>query len=157
MAQISAQHEDRIATSRKRQNKAVPFLIRDDGMLYPNVPLVAKNPRFRPYHGDIRASLEDRMRYLKGLASRRALVYDEAVAEEPFDLAKATAAEICDFAVEQYGATLDPGKDIKELRSECLQLSQLPPVVMQQPEPPLPDPQPEPPPAPRRRREPATS
>lgn len=129
MAQIDAATEERIAErrSRLRQDKKVPLLIRDDGMLYPNTKLVAKKQNFRPYHGNPKASLQDRLRYLKGLGAQRAVVYTEEP-EEPFDIGKADADALVQFAMEQWGAVLDPAKPLKVLRSEVFKLSQLPEV-----------------------------
>lgn len=124
---ITEQDETRAADARgrHRQDKKVPMLIRDDGMLYPNTPLVRRNPRFRPYHGDPRASLADRMRYLAGLGARRAVVFTEEP-EAPFDLGKATVEELLVFAQDQFGVVLDPNKPVKALRQEVYRLSQLP-------------------------------
>lgn len=115
------------ARMRNRQDKRVPFLIRDDGMLYPNVPLVAKKNNFRPYHGDPKASLADRLRYLQGFGQRRKVTYTPA-ADEPFELGKASAEEIVAFAMEEFGAALDADKPIDQLRKECYELSQLPAI-----------------------------
>jgi len=113
------------ARSRTRQDKRTPFLInQDDGRLYPNTALVAKNPKYRPYHGDVRASEAERMAYLAGreTSTRRKVVLDP----EPFNLSRATADEIVSFAMEEYGAALDADQDINDLRAECFKLSQLP-------------------------------
>jgi hypothetical protein len=113
------------ARAKHRQDKQVPFLIRDDGMLYPNTPLMRRNPRFRPYIGDVRASKADRMRFLQGLGAKRAVVY-KPEPEEPFDIGKATLDQLLNFAMEQFGRVLDPNKPIKKLREEVFALSQLP-------------------------------
>ena len=127
---IDESTEDRMSEARTRskkhaQDKRVPFLIRDDGMLYPNTPLVRRNPRYRPYFGDVNASLADRMRFLAGLSKRREVVYNPEP-EAPFDLASAGVEEILLFAQEQYGRVLDPTKPLKKLREEVFALSQLP-------------------------------
>ncbi len=126
MAHIDPATEQRIADrrSRLRQDRVVPLLIRDDGMLYPNTKLVARNPRFRPYHGDPKASLQDRLRFLKGLAATRAVTYNPEP-EEPFDIGTADADALMVFAQEQYGAALDPSKPVKVLREQVFKLSQL--------------------------------
>lgn len=126
MARIDPATEQRIADnrSRLRQDKSVPLLIRNDGMLYPNTKLVARKPEFRPYHGDPKASLQDRLRYLKGLGAKRAVSY-EAPPEEPFDIGGADADALANFAMEQYGAVLDPSKPVKVLREQVFKLSQL--------------------------------
>lgn len=119
-------NEERLAEARvsNRQNKAVPFLIRDDGMLYPNVPLVAKNPRYRPYHGDPKATLKQRLDWLAGVQApqRRKVVLEP----EPFNLSHATAEEIVAFALEEFGAALDPETPLKLLREQCFNLANLP-------------------------------
>lgn len=124
---FTEQNEQVLANARgqRRQDKRVPLLIRDDGMLYPNVPLVAKKNNFRPYHGDPKASLEERMAYLQGFGQqRRKVVFEQP--EEAFELGKATADEIVAFAMQEYGAALDPSTPIDTLRAECYRLSQLP-------------------------------
>lgn len=126
MARIDAATEQRIAESRSRlrQDRTVPLLIRDDGMLYPNTKLVAKNPRFRPYHGDPKANLQDRLRFLQGFAGKRDVVFTQP--DEPFDIGQADADALAAFAMEQYGAVLDPAKPIGVLRKQVFDLSQLP-------------------------------
>jgi len=130
MAAIDENTEQRIADARgrKRQDKNVPLLIRDDGMLYPNVPKVRERSgtKFRPYHGDPKATLEQRKRYLLGLAPARPVAFTEP---EPFDIGKADADELVQFAQEQYGELLDPSKPVKFLREAVLQLSRLPAPV----------------------------
>lgn len=125
--------EERASNARARSKKhaqdtKVPFLIRDDGMLYPNTPLVRRNPRFRFYYGDPKASLSDRMRFLAGLSKKRDVIYNPEP-DEPFDIGKAGVDELLAFAVEQFGRVLDPNKPLKALREEVFALSQLPDVV----------------------------
>lgn len=120
MAAIDENLEQRVAESRgrMRQNKAVPWLIRDpDGSLWPNVPNIAKKQNMRPYHGPLDASQEQRLQYLQGHVRRRVVV-TAATEPEPFDLAKCTKDEIIAFAEEEYGYTLDPEKDLEDLRKE---------------------------------------
>lgn len=135
MAEISPATEERIAAARtKRQSKACPLLIREDGVLYPNMPLVAKKSNFRPYHGDPKASLEDRMRYLQGLGAKRQVTYNPEP-DEPFDIGAADLDSLMNFAQEQYGAVLDPAKPLKKLREEVYRLSQLPDPSLALPDP----------------------
>lgn len=110
--------------AKKAQRKDPPFLIRDDGMLFPHTRLTAMKTNYRPYHGDVSASIEDRMRYLKGLAHRRKVIYDPAD-DAPFDIGKADTEALMQFALEQYGAVLDPSKSLKVLRQEVFNLAQL--------------------------------
>lgn len=114
--------EERVADhrGRTRQNKAVPWLIRDpDGSIWPNTPLLAKKQNMRPYHGAIDASAEERKRYLQGLQTRRRVVVSESANDAPpFDLAKCTKDELIAFAEEEYGYTLDPTGNLHSLRAE---------------------------------------
>lgn len=142
MARIDDTTEEKLsnARNRRRQSRECPLLIRDDGMLYPNVPLVAKKQNFRPYRGDPKASLAERMRYLQGFSQRRAVVFDPAP-DAPFELSKASAEEIVAFALEEYGAALDGEMPIDKLRAECYRLSQLPDLELNAAPPPPPVPQ----------------
>lgn len=113
--------EERVAAhrGRTRQNKAVPWLIRDpDGSLWPNTPLIAKKQNMRPYHGPLDASKEDRLRYLQGLPSKRRVVVSAVEEAPPFDLARCTRDELIAFAEAEYGYTLDPEGNLHSLRAE---------------------------------------
>lgn len=114
--------EERVAAhrGRTRQNRAAPWLIRDDGAIFPNVPNIAKKNNFRVYHGDIKAPLEERLRYLQGLPGKRRVIVSGEPTDEapPFDLAKCTKDELIAFAEQEYGYTLDPEKNLHTLRSE---------------------------------------
>lgn len=114
--------EERVAghRSRTRQNKAVPWLIRDpDGSIWPNTPLLAKKQNMRPYHGAIDASAEERQRYLQGLQTRRRVVVSESANElPPFDLATCSKDDLIAFAEEEFGYTLDPEGNLHSLRAE---------------------------------------
>lgn len=126
---ITPEAEERIAANRgkTRQNKAVPWLIRDDGMIFPNVPLIAKKQNFRPYHGDPGAPLPERMKYLQGFSmQRRRVVMSSPVVEpEPFDIAKATKEELIEFAMEEYSHPIDPDTHLNKVRAEVAKLAGL--------------------------------
>lgn len=113
--------EERVAAHRgkTRQHKTTPWLIRDDGMIVPNVPLVAKKSNFRPYHGDIKASIEDRMRYLQNLGSKRRVINTAQAADDdaPFDIAKASKGDLITFAQDQFGEILDPALHLNKMRA----------------------------------------
>lgn len=121
MAQDLEALEKNVANHRgkTRQNKANPWLIRDDGMIVPNCPLIAKRPNFRIYRGDINASLEDRMRYLQNLGGKRRVINSAVASDEdaPFDIAKATKDQLAEFALDQFGEILDPTMHLNKLRS----------------------------------------
>jgi hypothetical protein len=121
---ITEADEERNARSRRRQLSNPPLLIRDDGLLYPHTKLVARNPRFRPYHGAANASLEDRMRYLQGLGAKRQVVFNPE--PEPFDIGAADVDALLQFAQEQFGVVLDPNKPLRALREHVYNLAQLP-------------------------------
>lgn len=122
--QITERHEQMVAKQRtaRRQDKQHPLLIRDDGVLYPNVPLVAAKPNFRVYTGDPKASLKDRLQYIKmgGLRRVPQLVNTEP---PPFDVGKATKEEILTFAVEEFGVGLDDTKPLARLREDLVALA----------------------------------
>lgn len=119
--------EQRVADHRgkTRQSKTVPFLIRDDGVLFPNVPLIAKKSNFRPYHGDVKATLEERLNYLKGLPGKRRVINSAVQADEeaPFDIAKASKDELIAFAQEQFGEIIDPAEHLNKIRSVVARLA----------------------------------
>lgn len=113
------------ARGRTRQNKAVPFLIRDDGLLMPNVPLIAKKQNFRPYHGDVKWSLEQRLEYLKGQQTKRRVINTAAVADDeaPLDIAKATKEELIAFALDEFVHVIEPDTHLNKVRSIVAKLA----------------------------------
>ena len=118
--------EERAAAFRakKRQNSAIPWLIRTDGMIFPNVPLIAKKPNFRPYRGDPGAPLEERLAYVQGLPGRRRVVVD-AAEPEPFNITKATKDELVQFAMDEYSEPIDPEAHINKVRAVVCTLAGL--------------------------------
>jgi hypothetical protein len=131
---IDEKFEARVADhrSKTRQNKEVPFLIRDDGALFPNVPLLAAKPRFRPYHGKLGAPLEERLAYLAGQPGRRRTVVMSApINDEPFDIAKASKDEIIKFAEEEFGEIIDPALHLNKIRAMVAKLAGVDPVRAQ--------------------------
>lgn len=127
--------EERVAQNRgrTRQNKTTPWLIRDDGMLMPNVPGIAKKNNYRPYHGALDATLEQRMEYLRGFGGRqrRAVVASAPVEVEPLDISKATKAELIAFAEEEFGYTIDPDDHLNKVRSAVAKLAGVDPKAAQ--------------------------
>lgn len=107
-------------SKRYAQDKAHPMCINiHDGRLFPNVPNVRKNPDYRVYTGDVNASVEERMQYLRtGLGPRRSRVVMEAPKEEVFVVGTATKDELIAFAEMEYGYTLNPNKPVEQLREE---------------------------------------
>lgn len=122
---ITEDQEERTAQARgrSRQDRNVPLLInQDDGRLFPNVPLVARNPKYRPYTGPKNASLQERMDWLKGLPSRTKVVFTEP---EPFDIGKADKDSLIAFASSEFGVVLDDKKGLRELRKEVAALAEI--------------------------------
>lgn len=102
--------------------KAHGWAIRDDGMLYPALDAILRKPNYRPYHGDINASHEERMRYLQGFAQR-----DEAklAAERgQFNIATADKDALVDFILDEYGYQLDTRTTLDKMRNEAIQVVQ---------------------------------
>lgn len=108
--------------AKHRQDKTTPFLIRDDGMLLPNVPLLAKLKTMRPYTGKLDATLEERLQFLKGLPTRRAITFDEP---EPFNISKATKQELIAFAMDEYSEPIDEETHLNKVRATVCSLAGL--------------------------------
>lgn len=120
--------------ARNRQDKAVPFCINvKDGRLMPNVKEIREHADYRVYKGNYKASLDERMAYLRsggfgGAPGKRAVVMPaedvEPVAEqEPFDIAKASKDELVAFAFDQWSEVLDPATHLTTLRSQVVKLA----------------------------------
>lgn len=105
--------------AKHRQDKVVPWLIRDDGMIYPNVPLLAKLKTMRPYTGDIKAPLEERLKYLSGLPTRRAVTFDEP---EPFNISTASKQELIAFAMDEYSEPIGEDEHLNKVRATVCSL-----------------------------------
>lgn len=126
MAITEAQEEQAAAfRARKRQDRVIPWLIRvSDGTIYPNVPLIARKPNFRPYTGDLKASLEERMAYVEGLPGRRKIVF-EAAEPEPFNIKLATKEELIAFAMEEYSEPIDENAHLSKVRAAVCRVAGL--------------------------------
>lgn len=107
-----------------KQDKVHPMVInREDGRLMPNNAMLRAHKNYVVYTGPLDADLPSRMRWLKGLVSHQGpKVVNSAAAADNFDVGKATKEEIVGFAMEQYGAALDPTKHIATLRKEVMAL-----------------------------------
>lgn len=124
MAELTEQQQAAAINARaaRRQNKAQPWLIRDDGQIFPNVPLLAKRKNMRVYTGDIKATLEERMRYLQGQPGKRRIVFEEA---EPFNITKASKEELVAFAFDEYSEVIEPSEHINKVRALVCKLADL--------------------------------
>lgn len=123
-----AQEMRQAAGARPRQDPKYPMLINiDDGRLYPNVPKMRAHPKYIVYTGDVKASATERMRWVdtaKGSPMRRRRVVADENTAPPFDIGKATATELVEFALTEYGKTLDPGTHLSSLRAAVRKLAQ---------------------------------
>jgi hypothetical protein len=129
-----------------KQDKKVPFLIHvHDGRLVPNVPqlggdgkLVPPNPLYRPFRGNPKASLDERMAYLASgqgatgavqTVTRTVVLAPEDVDPDltgddaPFDIGKASREELVRFALDTYGVALSETTHLTRLRSEVNKLA----------------------------------
>jgi hypothetical protein len=137
---ISQETQDKVveATGRKyAQDKAVPFVINiKDARLVPNNVLTRELPDYVLYHGDIKATEEQRKAYLaNGHRSRRVINTAAPAEDEVFDVGTADGMSIVAFALEEYGAVLDPTKKITALRAEVLRLAKAADIPSSPPKP----------------------
>jgi hypothetical protein len=108
--------------TKPRSTRNVGLAIRDDGMLYPALDKVLRDPRYRPYHGDLNASLEERLRYLQGFTQRSQALEDAE--KGAFNIATADKDTLIEFVLNEYGKQLDGRKTIEKLRNEAVMLAQ---------------------------------
>lgn len=126
---ITEQQEARLAAATNalsKQDAKVPFLINiHDGRLFPNIAKLRKGntakfgQNYRPYHGPAKATLEQRMQYLRsesttapGVSAAPVVIDSETDTyvppPPPFDIGKASKDELIAFAATQYGKVIDP-------------------------------------------------
>jgi len=124
MAELTEQQQAAAISARgaRRQNKAQPWLIRDDGQIFPNVPLLAKRKNMRVFTGDIKASIEERLRYIQGLPGKRRVTFDEP---DPLSITKASKEELIAFAFDEHSEVIDPGEHINKVRALICKLEDL--------------------------------
>lgn len=103
--------------------KANGLAIRDDGMLFPATPGVLRLPQYRPYHGNPKATLEQRLEYLRGQFAGAADSRRMAMEQGAFDIGTADKLGLAEFASMEYGVDLDLRKDIGILRAEVAALA----------------------------------
>lgn len=124
--------------ARNRQDKKIPFCINvKDGRLMPNVKEIREHADYRPYTGNYKASLDERMAYLRSGGfggTKRAVVpfVDDAppapapaAEEEPFDIAKASKEELVAFAFDQWAEVLSVDTHLTTLRSQVAKLAKV--------------------------------
>ena len=109
-----------------KQDAKIPFLINiKDGRLISNSVNVRANPDYRPYTGNPKASLEERMVFIASAVGGRTRVIDSSVEElPPFDLGKTTKEEIITFAFQEFGMVLSESTDIRTLRRQVTEAAE---------------------------------
>jgi hypothetical protein len=95
--------------------------IRDDGLLMPGTPKILALAGYRPYFGNPKASLDDRMAYIHG--QERAFNAQVQAEQNAFDVDAATHEQLIEFALTEYGKTLDVRKPVEKLRKEVIELA----------------------------------
>ena len=124
---ISEAQDQRLAnniarSAKYKQDKTHPMVINiHDGRLLPNNKLLREHKDYRVYTGDIKADLPARMKWLKGFANTPKVI-NSAEAADNFDVGKATKEDLIGFALDTFGAALDPDKHIATLRKEVMAL-----------------------------------
>lgn len=115
-------------TMQPKQDRKCPLLINiQDGRLIPNVPNIAANIDYRPYRGNPKASLEERMTYIASSLSTggRPRVIDTSNAdEEVFDIGRASKPELIAFALKEFNTPLPESADIRTLRKQIAALAE---------------------------------
>lgn len=107
---------------RGQQDAKTPFLInRENGRLLPNVARTAKHPKMMPYTGSVKASLEERMRWIRTGGARRNVTASAPVVElPPFDVSTATREELVAFGKEEFNLDLNVKAPAHILRNQIL-------------------------------------
>jgi hypothetical protein len=102
-----------IGTAKTRVNTVVKpldmLLVRDDGyMCMGNIDILGLNPRLRPYYGKATDPPEVVERFLKGQEAQK---WAQAIDPATPDITRMTVEQLVDFALSEYGLTLDKGID----------------------------------------------
>lgn len=109
------------AAARGQQDPKIKFLIhRDNARLIPNVGKLKNHPKLVPYTGSVKASLEDRLRWLRTGGSRRVVASAPVEELPPFDVSTATKEELIAFAKEEFGLELNPKAPPHIMRNQIL-------------------------------------
>jgi len=110
-----------MATPAPKKSMKFPLAIRDDGLLYLGTPKILRQGNYRPYHGDPYASLEERLRWLRGgdqVATAAQVAADQGV----FDIGGADKGELLEFVFNETGKKLDSRKSLATLRLEAAEV-----------------------------------
>lgn len=124
---MSKLNEEAMSEARAKlslQDKQRPYLIhRKNGRLLPNVARLRTHKDMLPYSGNVRASLEERMRYLRTGTFRQ--VVDTSEDETPFDVGTATKEDLIAFAFNELGGLqLNPATPLPAMRKQVVKAAQ---------------------------------
>ncbi len=108
----------------RRQDKKNPHLISmTDFMLFPNVPRLRENKDMILYTGNLKAGLEERRRYVESMKTGRGGLRAVVDTSEPFDVGTASAQDLVDFALIEYGTQLKTATPLAALRKQVVNLA----------------------------------
>ena len=111
-------------SAKRRQDKQFPHVVNvNDGRLMPNVLALRNHKDYRVYQGPKDASTDDRLRWLQGVSKTPKVTNSQAEADD-FDVGKATKDDLIVFAMEQYGAPIDPAMDIRTMRKKIVEMAE---------------------------------
>lgn len=126
---ITASQEERLSeansrSGKKKQDRENPMVMNiEDFRLMPNTPRLRAHKQYRVYSGPLDASVAQRKRWLEGALKQLPKRVVNSAPEEVFDIGLATADDLVIFALENYGAKLDPEHSLKKLRTEVAKLA----------------------------------
>ena len=108
----------------RRQDKTNPHLISmTDFLIFPNVPRLRENKDLIVYNGDIKATLEERRRYVETMKTGRGGLRPVTDTSRAFDVGTANAQELADFALLEYGVELNASSPAAHLRKQVVKLA----------------------------------
>ena len=117
--------EDQMLAARalkSKQDEKNPFLIhRENGRLLPNIAILRKNPKLMPYNGSVKASLDERMRFVRTGTTRQVVDTSGSDAlQPPFDVGTASKDDLIAFAFNEFGLTLNPNTPVHAMRRQVV-------------------------------------
>lgn len=126
LAQSAEQNLSARLSAKYKQDSKIPMLINlKDGRLIANSVNTRANPDYRPYTGSLKASIEERMKFIaSSVGGSHARVIDSSAEVPEFDVATATKDEIIAFAFAEFGAVLSEATDIRTLRKQLMAASE---------------------------------
>lgn len=112
------------ASRTRRQDKKNPLLISmKDFLLFPNVPRLREGKDMLLYTGNPKADLAERKRYVETMKTGRSGIRAVMDSSAAFDVGTATAQELVDFALQEYGTQLNLSAPLATLRKQVVKLA----------------------------------